>query len=105
MKNIILILPALLMALPVQAGQIATTTATVTVNGQAVAYNVSPKRTPGYYRLAYTAATKKVEALLYSSGSTSSVYTLYCADTYAEIVAYAAAQGLTGLPADPNAGH
>jgi hypothetical protein len=106
MKNSYLILFSLLVLnAPMRAAQITTTTSSVTISGQTIAYSVSPTRTTGYYRLAFDSGTKKIVGLLFSVGTTKTVYTLYCADTYAEVQAFATANALTGLPVDPKAGH
>ncbi len=93
----------LALGLPLRAAQINTTTTTLTVAGQSVSANVSPARTPGYYRLAYDVTSKKIKALVFSTGITETINGLYCADTYAEIQSYATENNLTGLPKDPNA--
>jgi hypothetical protein len=104
MKNYLrTILILLSLAQPVGAAQISTTTATVTISGSTVTAQVSPARTPGYYRLAYDVTSKKIKALVFSIGITETINGLYCADTYVEIQAYATANNLTGLPKDPNA--
>jgi hypothetical protein len=107
MKKIIAaLLVAFVLVLPVQATQVTTTTSSVTISGQTITYNVASAQTPGYYRLAYDSTSKKIGMLIFSKGTTKSIYTLYCVTTYAEVQAFVTAQGLTGtLPADPTAGH
>ncbi len=103
MKNYLpTILILLTASLPIGAAQISTTTTTVTIGGSTVTAQVSPARTPGYYRLAYDVTSKKIKALVFSIGLTETINGLYCADTYAEIQAFATANNLTGLPKDPN---
>jgi hypothetical protein len=105
MKNIILMILTVAGMQPICGATITTTTTTLTVGGNAVTVHMSPVRTPGYYRLAYDVAAKKVKALVFSVGITETINGLYCADTYAEIQAFAAANSLTDLPMDPNARH
>lgn len=107
MKKTLLALLCLALAIPVKADQVATTTATVTISGQTITYNVSPVRSPGYYRLAYDSTTKAIahDGLVFSVGTTKTVFTLYCADSYAEVQAFVTANSLAGLPADPHPSH
>jgi hypothetical protein len=102
MKKMMMILGLVMaLALPVEAATISTTTTTITVGGDSVTANVSPARTPGYYRLVYDVSTKKIKTLVFSIGITETINGLFCADTYAEVQAYATANSLTGLPKDP----
>lgn len=67
--------------------------------------NVAPANTVAYYRLIYNASTKKVIQCVYGKGITYTTDAIFCATTWAEIQAEATTLTLTGLPADPNAGH
>ncbi len=86
---------------PLDAAQITTTATTLRIGAESVPVQVSPARTPGYYRLVYDVTTKKIRTLVYSIGITETINGLYCADSYAEVQAYVTANGLTGLPKDP----
>ena len=98
MKKVTLFVGSILLLSPLEAAPVATTTRAITFAGQSVTAQVSPARTPGYYRLIYDVSTKKIKALVHSVGVTETVNGLYCADEYAEIQAFAEAHGLTGLP-------
>ena len=98
-KYLSILFIALALFLPARATPVSTTTSSLTVSGQTITYHVAPSQTPAYYRLAYDSGTKKIAAAVFATGKTQTVYTLYCATTWAEVQAFAATNSLTGLPA------
>jgi len=51
-----------------------------------------------YYRLVYDPKTKKAVSVFFVEGYTYTPHSLYCATTWPEIQAFAANEGLTGVP-------
>ncbi len=109
MKNIILLYFISLSLL--SASEVASTSSTVTVKGQTITILTAPAASAPYYRLAYVTVASganpgtRLKALVYSKGVTRDEDNLYCATTYTEIQAKAAALGIANLPADPAVGH
>ena len=95
MKPILLLIVSLAFAIPAVAQTTNAPPATVT---STLTVSTAPAAAAAYYRLIYDPTGKKVKALIFSKAITSTPWSIYSCQTYAQAQAYATTNTLTGLP-------